>query len=100
MAKTKLFTKSDGTRNMTFATRVVKMREGANPTSWAKIAEKLGCSPRTARKLFDEARGQDAHFDNRPLVGGRHRHAPHKNPHTDCWHNVEGADLVNEAQDA
>jgi AraC-like DNA-binding protein len=97
MAKTQKFTKSDGTRNMAVAQRVVKMRTSANPVSWAQIAEKLGCSPRTARKMFDEAQGQDAHFDNRPLVGGRHRHAPHKNPNIDCWHNVEGADVTQDA---
>lgn len=96
MAKTKKFTKKDGTRNMAIATRVVKMRTSDSPLSWAAIAEKLGCSPRTARKLFDEVKGADAHFDNRPLVGGRHRHAPHKNADIDCWHNVEGADLVDQ----
>lgn len=52
--------------------QVVSLRNKGG--SWAEIAGKLEIAPRTARRLFDEAKGEGAHFASRvPGKGGRTR---------------------------
>jgi hypothetical protein len=50
--------------------RVVTMRT-RKLMSWAAIGAEIGCAPRTARKLFQEARGEHQHHDHLPNKGGR-----------------------------
>lgn len=66
-------TNKSGERSGTVKSQVVKLRDGKSPISWAAIAEKLGVSPRTVRRIYDEAKGAEAHFASRPLPGGRNR---------------------------
>jgi hypothetical protein len=58
--------------------RVVTLRK--RPLSWRNIAEALAeaknpveVSPSTVRRMYDQAMGAEAHFDSRPLPGGRWR---------------------------
>jgi hypothetical protein len=52
------------------AKKVVRLRT-KDLLSWADIAAIIESSPRTARKLFQEARGEGQHFDHIPNRGGR-----------------------------
>lgn len=85
MAKTKKFATSTGKRNPNVKRKVVSMRV-KQELSWAKIAAALEIAPRTARKIFDEAQGEGAHFDHRPLPGGRPHPCEHKGT---CLHDEE-----------
>lgn len=52
------------------ARKVVRLRT-KEMLSWATIAEQIGCSPRTARKLFQERQGAGQHSDHLVGKGGR-----------------------------
>ena len=50
----------------------VSMRDAKkNPASWAQIAAKLGVSAKTARRLYDEIKGEGAHHGLLEGKGGR-----------------------------
>lgn len=52
--------------------KVVAMRDNKkNPASWAEIAQALEVAPRTARRLYDEVKGEGAHHGLLPGKGGR-----------------------------
>jgi hypothetical protein len=70
MAIKRVLNTSTGKRNPNERKRVVRMRD-RDEMSWAAIAEALEIAPRTARRIYDEAKGDGAHFESRPLVGGR-----------------------------
>lgn len=50
--------------------RVVSMRT-KKLMSWADIAAELEVAPRTARRIFQEAKGEHQHHDHLPNKGGR-----------------------------
>lgn len=52
------------------ARKVVRLRT-KDLLSWADIAAIIESSPRTARKLFQEANGAGQHSDHLPSKGGR-----------------------------
>lgn len=52
------------------AAYVVKHRDEKG-LSWAQIAAKLDVSPGTARRLYDEVKGEGAHHGLLPGKGGR-----------------------------
>jgi len=66
----KKFTTTTGKRTPQVKAQVVRMRTKAN-MSWASIATELNIAPRTARRIFDEARGPGAHHGLLPGKGGR-----------------------------
>lgn len=67
--------KKFGSQRGNKARRVVSLRNKGE--SWASIAADLDIAPRTARRLYDERQGQDAHFASRiPGKGGRTRQVP------------------------
>lgn len=70
MAKFTKHTNKDGSRNKSVAKRIVRMRDKDN-LSWRNIAAELEIAPRTVRRMYDEVKGEGAHFSSRPLVGGR-----------------------------
>lgn len=51
-------------------TKVVTMRDKQNK-SWAVIGEAIGVAPRTARRLYDEVKGEGAHHGLLEGKGGR-----------------------------
>ena len=51
--------------------QVVSLRD-KKLQSWASIGETIGVSPRTARRLYDEAKGEGAHHGLLPGKGGQH----------------------------
>jgi len=70
------FTTKDGERSKQTQKLVVQLRDGKQELSWAAIAERLEVSPRTVRRIYDEVKGPDAHFESRlPGKGGRTRQA-------------------------
>ena len=50
--------------------RIVKLRT-KDLLSWQDIAAMLEIAPRTARRLFQEAKGEHQHHDHLPGKGGR-----------------------------
>lgn len=65
------FTTKAGARNASVLKRVVSLRDNGE-NSWAAIADTLEIAPRTARRLYDEAKGQKgAHHGLLPGKGGR-----------------------------
>ena len=50
--------------------QVVQMRT-RKLMSWAAIGAEFGVAPRTARRLFQEAKGDHQHHDHLPNKGGR-----------------------------
>lgn len=74
---TRKFTTKDGERTAKVRTQVVSLRDGTSKRegmSWAAIAAKLEVSPRTVRRIYDEAKGEGAHFESRlEGKGGRTR---------------------------
>lgn len=50
--------------------KVVSMRD-TKKTSWAVIAEAIGVAPRTARRIYDEVKGEGAHHGLLEGKGGR-----------------------------
>lgn len=51
-------------------TRVVRMRDKRH-LSWAQIGDEIDHSAATARRLYDEAKGDGAHVGLLPGKGGR-----------------------------
>ncbi len=71
------FAKADGTRNGKVLNDVKRMRD-VNLMSWVAIADKLGCAPRTARRLYNEKAGREGmHHGLLPGKGGRTPEAAH-----------------------
>lgn len=65
------FTTKTGTRQANVAKQVVSLRDNKG-LAWRTIAEKLEVAPRTVRRIYDEAKGEGAHFASRlPGKGGR-----------------------------
>lgn len=68
----KLTTKA-GERQAKVLKQVTALRDSKG-MSWAAIAKQLEVSPRTVRRIYDEANGEDAHFASRiEGKGGRTR---------------------------
>jgi hypothetical protein len=67
--KAKANTKFAGQRH-NVRKRVVTMRT-RKLMSWAAIAAELEVAPRTARRIFQEAKGEHTHHDHLPNKGGR-----------------------------
>lgn len=51
---------------------VVSLRDKKN-LSWAQIGQQIGVAPRTVRRMYDEAKGEGAHYGLLPGKGGRTR---------------------------
>lgn len=62
-------TRTTGPARTKLAKQVVTLR-GKNQ-SWATIGEAIGMAPRSARRLFDEVKGEGAHHGLLPGKGGR-----------------------------
>lgn len=45
--------------------RTVVANRDKKAMSWAEIAEQLEVAPRTVRRLYDEVKGEDAHYASR-----------------------------------
>jgi predicted DNA-binding transcriptional regulator YafY len=70
------FTTKSGERSKATLKRVVQLRDGKAAKSWKAIAQELEVSPRTVRRMYDEAKGEGAHFESRlEGKGGRTRQA-------------------------
>jgi len=67
----KKFATKTGKRDPNVKRKVVSLRN--KPMSWKAIGEALDIAPRTARAIYDDAKGPGAHFESRPLPGGRNR---------------------------
>lgn len=59
-----------GAQRQNVRRRVVSMRDKKN-LSWAAIASELGVAPRTARRLYNEVKGEGAHHGLLAGKGGR-----------------------------
>lgn len=59
-----------GTKRTQMAKRSVTLRD-KNHLSWVQIADKLGCTPRMANRLYDEVKGKGAHYGLLEGKGGR-----------------------------
>lgn len=68
----KKFATKTGKRDPNVRRKVVSQRDKQN-RSWRAIGADLGIAPRTVRAIYDEVKGAGAHFESRPLPGGRTR---------------------------
>lgn len=69
------FTTKDGARQAAVVKKVVTLRD-KKQLAWRTIAEQLEVAPRTVRRIYDEAKGEGAHFASRlEGKGGRTRAA-------------------------
>lgn len=84
----KKFATKSGKRDPNIRRKVVNLRV-KQELSWAAIGELLGVSPKTVRAIFDDQQGDGAHFDHRPLPGGRPHPMAHKGA---CAHSHEDED--------
>lgn len=65
-------TKKFGSQRHNVRRKVVSLR--TKGMAWREIAQQLEIAPRTVRRLFDEAKGEGAHFESRVAgKGGRTR---------------------------
>lgn len=68
---TKKHSTKTGSRSAATLKRVVNLRDKKGE-SWAAIAQALEVAPRTVRRMYDEAKGEGAHYASRiPGKGGR-----------------------------
>lgn len=69
----KVLNTTTGKRNPNSAKSIVAKRDKQG-MSWGDIAEALDIAPRTVRRIYDEVKGEGAHFASRiPGKGGRVR---------------------------
>lgn len=87
----KKFATKTGKRDPNVRRKVVRMRK-VDEMSWAAIGGVLGVSPKTVRSIFDEQEGEGAHFDHRPLPGGRPHPVAHKGQCVAHGHQPEDHD--------
>lgn len=57
-------TTKDGNRKANVQKQVVALRDNKG-LAWRAIAEKLEVAPRTVRRIYDEVKGDGAHFTSR-----------------------------------
>lgn len=76
-AANKKFATKTGKRDPNVRRKVVRLRNN-DELSWAAIGAIIGVSPKTVRAIYDEQQGEGAHFDHRPLPGGRPHPMAHK----------------------
>lgn len=58
------FTTKTGARSSATAKKVVSLRDNKG-LAWRAIAEQLEVAPRTVRRIYDEVKGEGAHFASR-----------------------------------
>lgn len=58
------FTTKNGSRQSNVAKKVVSLRDNKG-LAWRAIAAELEVAPRTVRRIYDEVKGEGAHFASR-----------------------------------